>query len=179
MAKTRARPVKIQHDTRFPPSPSPAEEWVAFGKRLELVLADMEEDEILIVFEKGERNVYVQFYAQGNFGMHVEAVSNEYIEKEHRLDRTGIEALRKIGWRPPMAMDRRARSKPRAGSPNFFIDTGRPVPYELLADAAIRALRDVYRTLHPGDLMYKTFCAEKAPEQYQFRFPTLGLRRSS
>ena len=50
-------------------------DWPPFAKTLASVLAKLEEDQFLIVPVK-QSNQYVQFAAQGSFGMRTETTSN-------------------------------------------------------------------------------------------------------
>jgi hypothetical protein len=150
--------------TPFPRSPTAAQSW-----------AELAEDEFLILSEK-RRNVYVQFNAQGSFGILAEAISNEYLDKTEQLKPAAIARLRKIGWLPPRRTALDVQLVRGKGSPNFTIETDRPVPYVRLADAAVRTLRQVYGTAHPGELEYKAF---QSRDDYAIRFPGLGLMRRS
>jgi len=168
--KSKSR--KTAAGDKFPASPSTAQEWAAFTIRLAQVLDDLGEDEYLIVSEK-KRNVYVQFSGLGYFGMWAEAVSNEYLFPNYRLKRTDITALKRIGWHQPTCRDGQQTAEK---SPNFHIGIERSTPRAQLAHAAVRALCEVYRTHHPGDLQYQAFQGDEA---YAIRFPGLGLKRKS
>lgn len=88
-----------ERDYYFPKAPSTKREWTRFSKRLALVLADLDEDEVLIVSAK-ERLRYVQFAAQENFGMRIEAMSSQFIGEE-KFSKKQRRKLHKLGYRKP------------------------------------------------------------------------------
>ena len=47
-------------------------------------------------------------------------------------------------------------------SPNFHIGIDRSTPRMQLAEAVVRALREVYKTHHPGELQYQAFQGDEA-----------------
>src|SRR5262245_38839292 len=121
-------------------------EWKQLTTDLAACLGDLDEDDFLIVSYK-RANYFVQFAGQGKFGMRVEAVANNFIEPpESRLTEADYAAMDDIGWQratnvPPQDDD----EEPVDGSPNFFIDVSYPVDFELVADLAVRTLREVYQ----------------------------------
>ncbi len=149
-----------------------SKEWKLLGDRLALAIADLDEDEYLIVGEK-TRNVYVQFSAQGFFGMRMEAVSNEFLEQDDKLSKEELRSLRSLGWRPPTYVRSKVAQEPPVGSCNYYLDADNPVPYKKMASIAMETLQNVYRTRHPTALQYKAFSSTG----YLIRFPTLGLKR--
>jgi hypothetical protein len=149
----------------FPTPPrrrSPRGAWPAFEKRLAEALGALEEDQYLVVSAK-RGWAYVQYAAQGSYGMRAECVGNDYLDEAHALSAGQKAQLRKIGW-----------SSPRGKlSPNFFRDFDRPVPCADAARMAVRALTEVFEIPHPGSLVYKAFDKKDRP----ILVPTLGLKR--
>lgn len=156
-------------------SPDSAAAWVEFQQRLAAVLPALKEDEYLIV-ELKHTNQYVQFAAQGHHGMRVEVVSNAFLADNLQLSATESARLTQMGWHSPTTAPRQSDDEEEApdGSPNYYIDAAAPVPYDRLAELAVRTLRDVYRVGHPGNLQYvgASFVGQFA----SIRFPTLGLK---
>jgi hypothetical protein len=151
-------------------------EWVRFQVDLVPCLRALEEDEYLIVRYK-EANYFVQFFAQGQFGMRAEAVSNSFIEPlEACLTIEDYDRMSTLGWKratnkAPTVLEER---EPPDGSSNFFQDLPLPVDIEALAALTIRTLREVYGVRHPGELVYKAFSLDGD----SLRFPTLRLKRA-
>ncbi len=149
--------------------------WFPFIGSLAAVLEQLSEDQFLILTAKGS-NRFVQFYAQGSFGMRVEAVSNEYLTGSDRLDDTQVARLGALGWRPPSGSAR--SSTPQAdpdGSPNHYIDVATPVPYDALAALAARTLREVLGVPHPQFLEYSA----QDTDGNELEFMELGLMRAA
>lgn len=174
----KSRSAKKEHSpktspVKFPPTLSTAKEWERLAKRLAKVIEDLEEDEYLIISEK-KRNVYVQFAAQGFFGMRVEAAGNEFLGVDVQLPKDAQRTLRSLGWLSPTYVKTKVRSEPPDGSCNYYIDADTSVPFAVLARVAIQTLQQFYRTRHPGDLQYKAF----GSSGYMIRFPSLGLKRN-
>ena len=156
-------------------APPAAEEWDRLAADLARCLSDLAEDEHLILSYKNA-NYYVQFCAQGSFGMRAEAVSNAFIlPVQAVLTVSDYEHMDELGWHratnPPP--ERRGEYEPPDGSPNFFQDLAVPVDWDALAQLSIRTLREVYRVRHPGELVYKAFVIDGTP----MRFPALRLKR--
>ena len=63
----------------MPEAPSAESDWGGFGHDLALCLRDLDEDEYLVIAYK-RANYYVQFAAQGRFGVRAEAACNIYIQ---------------------------------------------------------------------------------------------------
>src|SRR4051812_27735465 len=89
---------------------STSREWRRFQARLADHLADMVEDDLLIletesVLRDGEdvpgASPYVQFCAWGEDMMRCEAVSNHYLAPRHRLAQAAEEALVALGFASP------------------------------------------------------------------------------
>jgi hypothetical protein len=138
------------------------------------VLATLEEDEFLIISVKGS-NRFVQFAAQGSFGMRAETTSNTYLAESEQLDAGQIAALTQAGWSAPTGAPN--ASTPELdpdGSPNFFIEFPEPVPFGDVAKLAVHTLAEVLRVPHPGFLEYRG--GEFAGNAIEW--PALGLKRA-
>jgi hypothetical protein len=147
--------------------------WPVFEARLAETLETLEEDQYLVISSK-RGWAYVQFAAQGSFGLRAESVSNNYLFGSNRLSADQIEALRTLGWSPPTGTPQEATPKRQPdGSPNFFRDFGRPVPFGDVARLAVRTLTEVLGIPHPGFLKYKAFDRN----HQSILIPTLGLMR--
>jgi len=175
------------------PTPTADAEWARLMKDLSLCLADLVEDDYLILSHKQE-NYYVQFAAQGQFGMRAEAASNTYIDPEEaRLTPDDYVTMAELGWRIPTGtiqepgrqvldltghLPRIFTENPDTvpdvdGSPNFFVNAANPVDFAVLSELTVRTFREVYRVGHPGMLQYRAFNRNDV----QIRFPTLRLKR--
>jgi hypothetical protein len=147
-------------------SPSADQEWNGLTDNLALCLANLVEDDYLVISYK-RANYYLQFAAQGQFGMRVEAASNAYIvPAQARLSPEGYVAMGELGWQIPTGV-----ADPD-GSPNFFVDLPNPVDFKSLSERATRTFRQIYGMRHPGQLQYKAFSSGGA----QIRLPTLRLK---
>ena len=147
--------------------------WRPFEKQLATVLAVLEEDQFLVVSHKHTKR-FVQFAAQGAFGMRAETVSNAYLEGRSRLGKRQLAGLVKAGWLAPTGTPE--GSIPELdpdGSPNFFMDLPAPVPFERLAGIAVRTLSEVLRVPYPGMLQYEAFDIDGNA----ILLPSLGLKR--
>ena len=101
----------------FPSPPrgkAPLGAWPAFEKRLAETLAALEEDQYLVVSAK-RGWAYVQFAAQGSFGLRAECVGNNYLDEAHALSAGQKARMRRMGWSSPKGTQ----------SPNFFRGHGR------------------------------------------------------
>lgn len=74
--------------------------WDAVEARLADALGALEEDQYLILSAKRGYG-YVQFAAQGSFGLRAEAVSNHYLPPEHELGEAELVKVRELGWNEP------------------------------------------------------------------------------
>ena len=130
--------------------------WPPFARQLAEVLEALDEDQFLILSVK-RSNRFVQFAAQGSFGMRVETTSNSYLAKADQLDLRQISALTDLGWKDPTGTP--VESTPEAdpdGSPNFFVEFPVPVSFDAVADLAVRTISEVLRLPHPGSLEYRS-----------------------
>src|SRR5215470_559829 len=131
--------------------------WPPFAQSLTAVLAVLEEDQYLILERKGGWG-YVQFAAQGPQGLRAEAMSNAYLSSDKQLSPEAVKRMTELGWSSPTGCPEGSTPKQDPdGSPNYFRDWARPVPFETVAQLAIDTLVDVYGIAHPGWLHYKTF----------------------
>jgi len=184
--------VREIHQRALPASTD--DEWKRLTNDLALCLAGLVEDEYLVLsYKRG--NYYVQFAAQGQFGMRAEAASNAYIvPAKARLTTDDYVAMGKLSWQVPTDLPMQESGRevldltgdlPKLltevpvvmadpdGSPNFFVDVPCPVDFGSLSELAVRTFREVYRVRHPGQLQYKAFSRNAA----QIRLPTLRLKR--
>src|SRR5215471_15840111 len=181
----------VQQIHGLAPTPTADMEWARLMKDLSQCLADLVEDDYLVLSHK-RANYYVQFAAQGQFGMRAEAASNTYIvPEEARLTPDDYVTMAELGWRIPTGTIQESGRQlldltgklPRIltenpvldpdGSPNFFADASYPVDFGALSELAVRSLREVYRVGHPRMLQYKAF----SRNDVEIRFPTLRLKR--
>ncbi len=131
--------------------------WPQFSTSLADALSALDEDQYLIL-ERKDRPWFVQFAAQGNYGLSAELVSNAYLGPEHRLSDGSIETAAALGWAAPTgAPDEATPDKDPDGSPNFFHEWARPVAFDDVARLAVDTLVDVLQVTHPGQLHYKAF----------------------
>lgn len=145
--------------------------WPPFTKSLSEVRAVLEEDQYLILERKGGWG-FVQFAAQGPQGLRAEAISNAYLPADRQLSPNAVKRMADLGWLSPTGSPE--SSTPRQdpdGSPNYFLDWPRPVPFDKVAQVAVDTLVDVYEIAHPGWMHYKAFARGGA----QILLPTLGV----
>jgi len=181
----------VQQIHGLAPTPTADVEWARLVTDLSLCLADLAEDDYLVLSHK-RANYYVQFAAQGQFGMRAEAASNAYIVPEEALlAPDDYVTMAELGWRIPTDAIQESRPQvldltghlPRIltenpvpdpdGSPNFFVDASYPIDFGVLSELAVRTFREVYNVRHPLLLQYKAFNRNGI----EIRFPTLRLKR--
>jgi len=155
-----------------PSSQTADEAWQQLAIRLAAALADLEEDDFLILSPK-QGSARVQFTALGKFGMRLEATSNPHLDAGEKLSREAVELMHSYGWQAPTSAMRRGVRVPVLGSPNYFMDLDVPVPFEAIARLAAANLRDIYGVAHPGDLQYASFNMDHT----RIRHPILGLKK--
>ena len=154
-------------------APNADAEWTTLAGTLANCLADLEEDEFLIISYK-RANYFVQFAAQGSFGMRAEASCNSFIEPEASLIDDQYATMAGLGWqRATELVSESGVSDDPDGSPNFFLAITGPVNHSALGQLAVKTFRTVYGVTHPGDLQYSSF----GENGLLIRFPTLGLKR--
>lgn len=119
--------------------------WTGFRQRLADRLAELPEDEFLLVELAGEPGSGARPYCQAMAGEHtlrVEAVSNAYLAPAHRLNAVQEEALEALGFERPEAVDW------SEGETNFFA-TVEQREADLAAVMIVRVMREVFSVIHP------------------------------
>jgi hypothetical protein len=148
--------------------------WPPFAERLAKVLAALEEDQYLILSAKHSGH-YVQFAAQGSYGMRAETTSNAFLKKAEKLGKSKREALVKLGWRKPTNKPGKATpERDPDGSSNFFAEFPAPVAYDQIARQAVATLSDIFGIPHPGMLAYEASDLQGT----QIALPALELKSS-
>ena len=131
--------------------------WQPFAQKLASVLGELKEDQYLILSVK-RSNRFVQFAAQGSYGIRMETTSNSYLPKPERLDKRRIASLLEAGWSAPTGTPISATpEKDPDGSPNFFAEFLAPVAFDAVARLAVRTFSEILRVPHPGNLEYRAF----------------------
>lgn len=149
-------------------------EWKRFADGLAAALATLSEDQNLILAAE-HRQRFVQFAGSGSSGLRAEAVSNAYLAETDQLTGDQAAALTAAGWRSPThAHDASQAEKDPAGSPNFFADFDAPVPFDEVADLAVRTLAQIFEISHPDQIEYDAFDTKGN----QISFPRLCRRRA-
>ena len=140
--------------------------WSAFQARLADRVADLSDDEIVVVEvgsvvdEDAEGAApYVQFCAWGDTLVRCEVSSNEYLDAQVRIDRAGLDTIVELGWKAPTACRDEDAGE---GSSNFFLDAER-AEGDRLAVMATRVLRDVFGVAHPAFLLTDDLAPETPP----------------
>jgi hypothetical protein len=146
--------------------------WPAFHERLTETLRAMTEDQYLIVTRK-ETNRFVQFAAQGFYGLRAEVVCNSFLSGPERLTDEDEAMLRAFGWSVPTSGPGVGPEFDPDGSPNFFTEWDDPVDHAEVATLAVRTLIEVLDVPHPGCLEYTAFDFEGNT----LVLPSLGLKR--
>src|SRR3954447_6275324 len=141
--------------------------WSRFQARLADHVAEMDDDEVLVISadsavdpEAEGAAPYVQFCAWGGTLVRSEVSSNAFLADEVRLDEAAMAALEDLGWLAPAAGDEAASDEAPA---NFHLDTER-VEADRLAVMACRALRDIFGVPHPAFLSAGTLEEDADPE---------------
>jgi hypothetical protein len=161
---------------RFKAAPPSSDAWDELQRSLATALADLEEDECLIIASKAE-HYFVQFSGQGKHGMRAEAVSNAFIMADAKLSAGACENLLCLGWNAPTYVPAKGVEEPADGSPNYYVDAATPVPHVRLAALAVKTLRQIYRVRHPVELTYKAKAL--AEDKTLIRFPLLKIQREA
>ena len=158
----------------FRPVRTLAHDWRALADCLAAALATLEEDQNLILAVE-YRQRFVQFAGSGASGLRAESVSNAYLAEADQLTGEQVAALMAAGWRKPThEPDAVEAEKNSAGSPNFFADFDAPVPFDEVADLAVRTLAQVFEVSHSDQLEYDAFDTKGS----QISFPGLCRRRA-
>ena len=131
--------------------------WAPFSGKLATALGALAEDQCLVLSVKGA-NRFVQFAAQGSFGLRVETTSNGFLPKAERINARQRLALTDAGWHAPTGSAAEATpERDPDGSPNFFVDFGDPVPFASVAQLTVKTFAEILRVPHPGFLQYEAF----------------------
>jgi len=150
-------------------------DWPPFTEKLAGVLGALEEDQFLVISVK-LTNRFVQFAAQGSFGMRAETTSNDYLTASERLGTRQLAALEAAGWCGPTGTAGESTpEKDPDGSPNFFVEYDAPVPFKDVAELAMHTLAEILRVPHPGFLEYEAFDTSGNA----ILLPSLGLKRAT
>ena len=149
------------------------ENWRALAAAITRCLADLHEEEYLIISYK-RANYFVQFAAQGSFGMRVEATCNAFIDPDAVLTDDQYAVMARLGWqRATEKLQESGAPMDPDGSPNFFVDAPNSAHRQALGRLTVATFREAYGILHPGELQYRAF----GEPGTSIRFPTLGLKR--
>ena len=161
-------------DAKFTEPKGLSSAWAGFAERLTLVLQRMEEDQFLILRKKNT-NEFVQFSAQGFYGLRVETTSNWYRNQNNQLTPDQISTLVGLGWNAPSKNPE--NSTPESdpdGSPNYYREFPFPLQYEEVVGMVIYIFIEVLNVQHPGFLEYEAF----GSDQNSLVFLQLGLKRA-
>jgi hypothetical protein len=110
------------------------------------------------VIYKKDSNIFIQFVAQGEWGIRMETISNYYRDDQNQLTKAQMDKLNNIGWNTPTNNpDQSTPKNDPDGSPNYFIDYDVPADYEAIAQITIKTFVDVLGISHPGMLEYEAF----------------------
>lgn len=135
--------------------------WADLARRLAQILAQMREDEFLVICVK-RSNRFVQFAAQGAHGLRMEATSNAFLKGSDRLRLDDIAVLAALGWKPPTGSPTHSTpGNDPTGSPNYFLDFPAGSNTTQIAELAVRTLREVFDTPSPIFLEYEAFDAAR------------------
>lgn len=159
-------------DCSVTPSRRRSRAWPQFTTALAANLGALEEDHCLVISRK-DRPWFVQFAAQGSFGMRAELVSNSYLDDADDIADESIAKALALGWGSPTGdPDTATADLDPDGSPNYFRDWPHPVAFIDVARMAVDTLADVLAAPHPGTLTYTAFTAGGM----QLLLPGLGLK---
>ena len=146
--------------------------WAPFAHKLAAILEKLEEDQFLILSTK-HSDRFIQFAAQGSFGIRIETASNSYLDGPEQLYEEQVATLIDAGWeRPSGAPAESTLEGDPDGSPNFFVDFPAPVSFESVANLTVRTFSEVLRVPHPGSLQYLAF----DDDNQAILLPELGLK---
>lgn len=150
-------------------------DWSTLAKSLSSTLRKLKEDQYLIISIK-RSSQFIQFAAQGLFGMRLEVASNYYLPDTEQLSDQQMAALNALGWNSPTRNPEHSTPEDDPhGSPNFFIDVAVPWKAKELAVLAVRTFAEVLNVSHPSGLVYEAF----AKGGDSLPLPALGLRRGA
>lgn len=154
------------------PSRPRSKAWPQFVTSLAASLSALDEDQYLIIKRK-DRPWFVQFAAQGSFGVRAELVSNSYLAPADQIAGESIDSALALGWqRPTGSPDSSTPEGDPDGSPNYFREWPQPVAFIDVARMAADTLVEVLAAPHPGTLIYNAFASDGA----KILLPGLGLK---
>lgn len=166
-----------------PRAPAPAA-WERLADALAHALDRFDENQYLVLrvdtenpaFDAPTIPYFVQFAHQGPAGLRIEAVSRAFLDEYGELDPDRETQLDAMGWHAPTGTPEESDTpaKDPEGSPNYFREWHRPVPWFEVAEFACATLRDVYGVPHPAKLAYEAFDASGT----RILIPTLELNTS-
>lgn len=136
-------------------------EWAQLVSELDLVLYTFEEDQILILQQRGTGR-YVQLFVSEPESLHLEVSSNAFLAPESALSEQDAVALMDLGWKPP-----------RGKTPNYWADLKGPDATAQAAVLTVRTLAEVLGAAFPSELEYDAFQATGEA----MTLPPLKLRR--
>jgi len=145
--------------------------WQPFAQKLALALETLIEDQYLVISRKGT-NEFVQFAAEGSWGLRMESTSNHYRLPDAQLNDEQTKALVGMGWQLP-THDQDADDLNPDGSANFYRDCARPLDFSELAAIAVATFTGVMSIAHPSRLEYEAFDRDGEA----IAMPDLGLKR--
>jgi type III secretion system-like peptide-binding chaperone len=129
--------------------------WRGFRGRLADHLSAMDDDDILCVElqtgdddERDGAAPYVQFCAYDDGMLHVEAVSNWYLDDAFQLSAEGEDRLVELGWERPREDE---EGHAEQGWANFSFDAERR-DADRVAALTVATLREVHGAVHPAFL---------------------------
>jgi hypothetical protein len=129
--------------------------WKGFRSRLADHLSAMDDDDILCVeIQMGDEDdrdgavPYVQFCAYGHDLLHIEAVSNWYLDDAYLLGAQDEDHLVQLGWERPREDE---DGNLEEGWANFWCDAERREA-DRVAALTVATLREVYGAVHPAFL---------------------------
>jgi hypothetical protein len=140
--------------------------WSEFEDALAREIPFMRNDDTVVL---DWRPYYVQLIQNPDY-LIVEAVSNDGLPPDHRLDADREAEMLALGWTPP---------EPPPGQPNWFSKVPWPTPTAAGAELAhrlTRTLADVFGVPEPAALTYQAWVYQTGEE---FTWPLFaGLARS-
>lgn len=155
------------------PSTNLSVAWSPFTQALTTALGKLQEDQYLILSLKHSHK-FVQFAAQGAFGMRAEVVSNGYLPEPEKLNEQQLGNLIDAGWHTPSGSHTEAtQAGDPDGSPNYYFDFSAPVSFEAVANLTVRTLTEIFQVPHPGRLQQYAFDDADGAE---IELPELGLK---
>ncbi len=158
---------------RSHPERTLSRDWAPFAQNLASVLARLQEDQFLILSAK-TGNRFVQFAAQGAWGMRVEVSSNAFLSVTEELSRHQISWLLVHGWNAPTGEPEGALpAEDPDGSPNFFIDYPTSTSSADIAQSAVETLVSALEFHHPAGMVYEAHGLHGE----ELAFPELKLKQ--